>query len=342
MLKHILIKFLKDRSLLIGFYLVSMVCIITFFNLSEPESKGFFYPLSIGVFMLTVYLLIDWLRYYQVIRAIELMLKGEFIELQPHTEEQKAFHQLLSKKISGHTSQYNEMKEYYKESLYFLSHWMHYLKTPVSVIELIINEEEKTKETTTVFEKIQRENNRLHTSIEQALTMIRMDSFENDLEVKSIDLVALLRKVINGRKRECIYQSLFPSIEFEGKDAYVVTDSKWNEILIDQIISNAIKYSGFKSGSKKLIFRIKNIEDYTSLSIIDEGVGIPHYDLERVFQPFFTGENGRRYPNSTGIGLYLSKKIADKLGHTITIHSIPSKGTTVTIRLLAGKGPLKK
>lgn len=166
--------------------------------------------------------------------------------------------------------------------------------------------------------------------------MIRMESFENDLEVRSVDLLPTLRKLINDRKKECIYQSIYPSIEFEGGNAFIITDPKWNEILLVQIISNAIKYSVPKAGSKKLIFQINKSVKHISLTIKDEGVGIPAYDLERVFQPFFTGENGRTFSNSTGIGLYLSKKIADKLGATINIQSEPSKGTTVTIRWLAG------
>lgn len=336
MRKLILGKFLKDRSLLMGFYLANMVCIITFYHLSEPANTEFFYPLSIGIFLLTVYLLIDWLRYYETNKAMELMLSGKFAELQPYSEEQKAFQQLLTKKVREQSNAYNTLKEQNKESFYFLSHWIHYLKKPVSVIELIINNEEKTKETTKAFKKIQQENKRLHTSIEQGLTMIRMDSFENDLDVKSVDLIPSLRKVINERKRECIYHSIFPSIEFVGETACIVTDSKWNEMLLDQIISNAIKYSSLKEGNKKLIFNIQGSEQYITLSIIDEGVGIPSYDLERVFQPFFTGENGRKFSNSTGIGLYISKKIADKLGHTITIQSKATEGTTVTIRWLAG------
>ncbi|WP_339163287.1 sensor histidine kinase [Siminovitchia sp. FSL H7-0308] len=339
MLKEILLKFLKDKALLIVFYMVNTVCMIVFFHLNEGANTEFLYPLSIAVFLLLVYLIIDWLRYYQTNRAIALMLRDQFVELKPHTEEQKAFQQLLHKTIHEHRGTFHEMQEQNKERLYFLSHWMHYLKTPVSVIELIIHKEGEATGTAQALEKIRQENKRLHTSIEQGLTMIKMESFENDLELKSIDLLASLRKLINGRKRECIYQSIFPSIEFAGTAAYIVSDLKWNELLLDQIISNAIKYSSAKNGSKKLIFHIEEIEEVTTLSITDEGVGIPSYDLERVFQPFFTGENGRQFPNSTGIGLYLCKKIADRLGHTIMIHSKVAEGTTVTIRYVSGKKP---
>jgi two-component system, OmpR family, sensor histidine kinase YxdK len=324
--------FLKDRLLLILIYIINLASILLFFYLSVPEDTEFLYPLMIGLFLLLIYLSIDWLRFYPANRTVARQLRNEDDEIIAQTEEQKAFKKLLEKTVREQTQKYNDLKEQNKERFYFLSHWMHHLKTPVSVIELIISKEGKTG----VLDKIHKENKRLHSAIEQGLTMIRMDSFENDYELKSVDLLALLRKLINARKSEWIYQTIFPSIEFDGEEAFIITDPKWNEMMIEQIISNAIKYSGLKAGNKKLIFQIVNQMENVRLSIIDEGVGIPAYDLERVFQPFFTGENGRKHPNSTGIGLYLSKKIADRLGATIEIQSIQDEGTTVKIQWLAG------
>ncbi len=332
MLNSLSLRFLKDRLLLIMFYLLNIICVVLFFHLSEPANKEYFYPMLIGLFFLTVYLFIDWFRFYPTNRAIEMLKKGQNVELAATTEEQKAFQQLLDKAVSEYTKENNELKEQSKERISMLSHWMHHLKTPVSVIELILTNKEKTE----TLEKIQQENKRLHTSIEQGLTMIRMDQFENDFEVQTVDLIVSLRKLINARKKEWIYRSLYPVIESSEENAIIITDPKWNEILIDQIISNGIKYSGLKEGSKKLVFMVERVDNHIHLSIIDEGVGIPPYDLERVFQPFFTGENGRKHRNSTGIGLYLSKKIADKLGVKITIQSEHGDGTTVILRWLAG------
>jgi two-component system, OmpR family, sensor histidine kinase YxdK len=331
--KDMIKAFLKDRLLLILIYIMNLASILLFFYLNVPADTEFFYPVSIGLFLLLVYLVIDWLRYYPANSAVAQQLRNQDAELLAYTEEQKAFKKLFSKTVGEQSQKYTELKEQNKERLIFLSHWMHHLKTPVSVIELIINNEEKTE----AYEKIQQENKRLHTSIEQGLTMIRMDGFENDFELIAVDLLTTLRKLINARKREWIYQSIFPCIEFEEEQAIIITDPKWNEILIDQIISNAIKYSGEKEGNKKLVFQIERKAEYICLAIVDQGVGIPDYDLERVFQPFFTGENGRKYPNSTGIGLFLSKKIADKLGAAIEIQSKPGVGTTVQIKWLASK-----
>lgn len=299
MIRIVFRKFIKDRALLIFIYCFNLACIIIFYHLIEPANEEVFYPVAIGLFLLTVYLVIDWFRYYPVNRAYELMLRGQASDLHPHTEEQQLFHQLVTKIVREHKSDFNELKKQNTERLYFLSHWMHYLKTPVSVIEILASKEGKTTETAKVFESILQENRRLNTSIEQGLTVFRMESFENDLEVMTIDLVASLRKLINQRKKECIYHSIFPAIEFEENSAYVITDPKWNDILLDQLIANAIKYSSVKKGKKHLIFRLVEDEAGTVLSIKDEGVGIPEYDVERVFQPFFTGENGRKFTNST-------------------------------------------
>ncbi|MGM0837209.1 MAG: sensor histidine kinase [Bacillota bacterium] len=332
--KRIFKKFLRDRAILILFYLFNMTAVVTFFHLTEPANTEVWYPLSIGGFLLVVYLSVDWFRYYQPNQALEQMLQNQYVEFQPHTEEQKMFQQWMSKTNHKHSSVMNDLKEQNKERLYFLSHWMHHLKTPVSVMELMIQNEKETQDNSAVLEKIQLENRRLHASIEQGLTMIRMDSFENDLEVQTVDLLSSLRKIINNRKSELIYHSLFPAIECEEEASYIITDPKWNEVMLEQIISNAIKYSSLKKGSKKLRLVVGKEGTDTLLSIIDEGAGIPSYDLERVFEPFFTGENGRTFRNSSGIGLYLCRKIADKLNHTISIESEVTKGTTVTIRYL--------
>ncbi|MBM7621943.1 signal transduction histidine kinase [Bacillus tianshenii] len=332
--KSVFKKFLRDRVVLILFYLFNMVSVVAFFHLSEPANTEVWYPLSIGGFLLAVYLVVDWFRYYQPNQALEEMIQNQPAEFQPHTEEQKSFQHWIQKTEREHSSAVNDLKEQNKERLYFLSHWMHHLKTPVSVMELMIQNELQTQDNPGVLEKVQFENRRLHNSIEQGLTMIRMDSFENDLEVQGVDLLSSLRKIINSRKSELIYHSIFPTIECEEEATSIITDPKWNEVMLEQVISNAIKYSSLKSGTKKLRLVVEKVGTDTLLSIIDEGAGIPPYDVERVFESFFTGENGRTFRNSSGIGLYLCRKIADKLNHTISIESEVTKGTAVTIRYL--------
>jgi signal transduction histidine kinase len=282
---------------------------------------------------------IDGARYYQTNKALERLMNGQEVDIAPYSQEAKAFLRLYKKRRKDHLNQYKELKGIQKEHLYFFSHLVHYLKTPVSVIDLLIDNEQRTEENAWLFDQIRNENKRLYNSIEQALTLNRMDQFENDLDICSANVLTSLRKVINDRKQECIVYSIYPVIEYDQDAAYIVTDIKWNELLLDQIISNAIKYSSIKSGTKKLLFRLSVNEKYTSMKITDEGIGIPPYDLERIFLPFFTGENGRRIASSSGVGLYICKRIADKLGHTLFIESKQHIGTTVTVQWLTGTSP---
>lgn len=328
MRKNVFFNFLKDRFHLICFYLFNTLCLITFFYLIN-EHVEILYPLILSLFVFILYLLIDFYKYYEMNKGMELLLFDKATELKPRTEEQRIFFRLLEKQKKEHSKKYSDLKNHYDESIYFLSHFMHHLKTPVAIIDLILeNEFNKNPE---LSQKIQRENKRIYNSIEQGLTMLRLDHIENDLEIRSIDLLSTLRKIINERKKECIYHTIFPNIDCNQEKVYIATDSKWNDILLNQIISNAIKYSSVKKGKKKLLLNVGQDGKCTTLSIIDEGIGIPPYDLDRIFEPFFTGENGRKYSNSTGIGLYLCKKIADRLGHTITVES-NGNGTAVHIR----------
>lgn len=334
MVKKILKRFIQDRMLLIVFYLFNIISVIAFFHLSVPANTEVMYPLFIGLFLLFVYLVIDWIRYYQVNEAIEKKLEGTYTEMPIHTGEQRAYYQWITKMNQVHSSEKNEQAKRNKDRLSFLSHWMHHLKTPVSVIDLIIQNDKHEQTTTNTLEKVRLENKRLHTAIEQGLTMIRMDSFENDLDIKSVQLLSSIRKVINNRKSEFIYHSIFPVLETEDEDISVITDQKWNEVMLDQIISNAIKYSSSKNESRKIRFSLKKQDEDVTLSITDHGVGIPSYDLERVFEAFFTGENGRKNQHASGIGLYLCKRIAERLKHSLSIKSEVSEGTTVSIRYL--------
>lgn len=328
--KKLLVNFLKDRLVFILFYLFNISCVIIFFHIIEPANTEIVYPLSISLFLLLIYLVIDLLKYYPFNKAIKYILDDQITELQPQTNEQQLICRVLKKNKANASKKYHQLKEKNDENLYFLSHFMHYLKTPVSVITLMISKE-KNNEDSLLLKKIGRENKRIHTSIDQALTMVRIEGFENDLEIRAIDLESSIRELINERKKECIYHTIYPTIECQVENAMVVTDKKWCKILLDQIISNAIKYSSLKEGNKKLLFKMEQSQQYLRLSIIDEGMGIPSYDIESVFNAFFTGENGRKMANSSGIGLYICKKIADKLGHRLSIQSEESIGTTVTI-----------
>ncbi|MFA9457775.1 sensor histidine kinase [Halalkalibacter sp. AB-rgal2] len=328
-MKRILSNYLKDRALFMTFYLMSFICVIGFFYLSDPIRNEILYPVYIGFFFLVVFLLVDGTNYYQFNKRVQLLLMDEYAELQPKSKEQAQMKQLLDRRNRQTNAEHSQLVEQHKEGMAFLSHWIHHLKTPVSVMELILDRQLENEED---MKRLKQENKMLHTRIEQGLTMIRMERFENDFEIRAVHLITSLREVINERKSDFIYNSVYPLIECEQEELLVLTDKKWNNIMLDQVISNAIKYSSGQG--KKMIVRVEREHQRVIVSITDHGIGIPPYDMERIFDPFFTGENGREFRHSSGIGLYLCKKIAEKLDHALSVHSELNKGTTVSITYL--------
>lgn len=334
--KKLIINFIKDRAFHIFILLLNSSLLILFFNLIHPEKIEIFYPAIISLFMLVILISVEWLRYYRFNKNLLKKSKDSSYNLKAVTCEQKEISKILNALNEKYIREVNHIKSSYEEKSYFLSQWIHNLKTPISVIELII-QKYSSQETIPIeaLENISVENDSLFCSLEQVLNIIRLENYEKDYEASSVELLSSLRKIINERKNQFIYKKIFPVIKAEFDSAYIISDSKWNELMLQQIISNAIKYSKAGESSKKIYFTITKDEKYTKLSIRDEGVGIPNYDIKRIFEPFFTGENGRRFRNSTGIGLYICKEIAQKLGHEIEIKSEPSKGTEVIIKYLS-------
>ena len=148
------------------------------------------------------------------------------------------------------------------------------------------------------------------------------------MQVEQFILQELVRATIYDNLRLFITNRIFPVIEID-EGTTVTSDSKWLKFLIGQFITNAVKYT-FEP-NKKIFISSKIQNDEVQLMIIDEGIGIPKSDLSRVTKPFFTGENGRKTGESTGMGLYLAKEICEKLGHKLTITSEVGVGTTITL-----------
>ena len=183
------------------------------------------------------------------------------------------------------------------------------------------------------IDALETELSRLDGGLNMLLDLQRIEELEKDYEPERINLTEEVRVAINNNRSLFINSGVFPL--FESENVYVFTDKKWNQVLINQILSNAVKYSKGEE-NKHVYFDIQQMNAQSDgqhkviLTIKDEGIGISEYDLPRVFQPFFTGENGRKGYNSSGIGLYLCKTICDRLGQEITIEN--DNGCKVTIQ----------
>lgn len=208
--------------------------------------------------------------------------------------------------------------------LQFMNQWVHQMKTPISVIHLSIQDLDDDE----LLESIDEELDRLKKGLEMVLFSSRLDEFERDFHVESLNLYSLIRELTSNQKRLFIRHRVYPELSI-APSLSVTSDEKWLSFVISQLMTNAVRYTVEKG--KKVIFRGTQYENKTVLEVIDQGIGIPKSDLPRVFNRYFTGENGREFQESTGMGLYLVKEICDKLGHHVEIKSDGKTGTIVRI-----------
>ncbi|NKI23137.1 HAMP domain-containing histidine kinase [Paenibacillus dendritiformis] len=210
-----------------------------------------------------------------------------------------------------------------QEHLAFMNQWVHQMKTPLSVIELITQDAEDPK-----LASISEEADQMKRGLEMVLYMARLETFEHDFHVEKKSLRDIVHEVVHENKRYFIRSYVYPDIQIDP-ELTVETDVKWLRFVLQQIVTNAIKYS---AGSRTKVTATAYTEGRAVvLEVTDRGAGIPKQDVKRVFQPFFTGENGRKYKESTGMGLYLAKEIIGKLNHEIELESEEGQGTTVRI-----------
>lgn len=214
-----------------------------------------------------------------------------------------------------------EMELTNREYREYIEMWVHEIKTPITSAHLMVDND---KNVTTLH--IDDELQKIDRFVEQALFYARSTALEKDFKVESITLKELCTAAIKTYSRPIIQAS--GRFEFVGLESSVSADKKWCVFIIGQLLANAVKY---RKSQLMISFTEKKYENGTCLMVSDNGIGIPANDLTRVFDKGFTGSNGRRYGKSTGIGLYLCKKLCRKMNMEISIESVENVGTTVNI-----------
>lgn len=227
-----------------------------------------------------------------------------------------------------------------REQRRLISQFIHSLKTPVTVIGIAVSNLLETSNenygtNNSELNDIRIENEKILSTLDNLLSLLILEEFEIDYSSQSVNLEESLKNIINSLKRSFIYGRVVPKMECNCLQPIVYTDEKWNKIMLEQFISNGIKYSLAGEKIKPLFFSIDKYGEYVTLIIRDEGIGIPEYDLDRITEAFFTGENGRKVRKSSGIGLYIAKKISEKLNNKIEIKSKSNVGTEIKITYLS-------
>ncbi|WP_042398029.1 sensor histidine kinase [Clostridium saudiense] len=209
----------------------------------------------------------------------------------------------------------NDYKEY-------IELWVHEIKTPIATCKLLIENNDNE-----VTESIGEEVTKVEDYIEQVLFYARSNAVEKDYLIKEINLKKSINSVIRKNANTLIEKRV--KVDIRNVDKIVSCDSKWIEFILGQIVSNSIKYMDKKESVLKIYS--ENIGNDVILKICDNGIGMDERSVIKAFEKGYTGENGRRFGKSTGMGLYLCKKLCEKLGLGINIKSKENEGTEVTI-----------
>jgi len=247
--------------------------------------------------------------------------------------------ELVRRLHDAHRAFFTELAETrrgHERHLEYVQLWVHQMKTPLSVISLSLEQTpdwSRPEEAAAWLDSLREETERLADGLDAMLHAARLGRPETDLAVRRTDLVALARACIAERKTAFIRSGVAPRLEADAPRIEAETDPKWIRFVLHQLLSNAIKYSAL-AGRTRPVVRVAVAREPSGarLTVADEGIGIPPEDVPRVFEPFFTGENGRKTREATGMGLYLAKQVLDRLGHRIELVSRPGEGTTVTVR----------
>ncbi|HHY42968.1 MAG TPA: HAMP domain-containing histidine kinase [Thermoanaerobacterales bacterium] len=320
--------FLHDHISFVLLYLFNMLFLFIFYrNLGGFETlENVYYFIFLSSFLLGVFLLY---RYFSNKRLYDMLTKmpskfEDTLSSAGTTPISVGVNKLLRAQYNLYQEQIQMYKRKQAEHLTFINQWVHQMKTPISVIHLILQENEGEP----YVENIRQELERISRGLNMALNMARLTSFEHDFTVETVLLHSIAIEVVNEQKRYFIRKKVYPEVRIDP-NMTVKSDKKWLKFIVEQLLVNAIKYT--EGENKKVIVSAYDSEKGKVLEVKDRGVGIPKQDIRRVFEPFYTGENGRKFGESTGMGLYLVSEVCKKLGHQIEIESKPGEGTCVRI-----------
>ena len=235
-------------------------------------------------------------------------------------EDYQQILRLLSEEQNNYRTQTNKK---YADMIDYYTVWAHQIKTPIASMRLHLQNEDSV-----LSRALSSDLRRIEQYVEMVLTFLRLNSESTDYVIKEYDLDKIIKQAVRKFSSEFIGRKL--SLVYEPVNTTVITDEKWLSFVIEQVLSNALKYT--PSGSITV-----TLENEKTLRIRDTGIGIAPEDLPRIFENGYTGYNGRADKKASGIGLYLCKRICNNLGHCITARSIVDVGTIIDIDLAQTK-----
>lgn len=330
-----IIEFIKERMIFLIINLIMFLLVAILMKIVKVSINIILILFLIWFGPILIYMFLEFIKYRRylnnLINTVENLdrkyLLPEVIE-EPRFQEARIINDVLkqcNKSMHEKVKHYKDEQIEYRE---YIETWVHEIKTPIASAKLILENDNSN-----LSERINYEMKRVEVFIEQVLYYARSSDVSKDYIIKEFSLRSVVMKSVKSNSRDFINKNI--KLDIRGIEGNIFSDEKWVEFIINQIIINAVKFSIPNEGKVSIYSKVN--ENNIILTIEDNGVGINEKDIDRVFEKGFTGENGRKFGKSTGIGLYLCKKLCDKLGIGISLNSKENIGTKVNIVFPQGK-----
>lgn len=317
------IGYLKDNLKAISMFIVYSIVFLVLFLLCDLSLNIYLYGMLLCFSIVLAVMTVGFIKYRQKNKLLEQLINEILVSTdnlpEPSTVIEENYQTLIKILRENRCELKQQMHRRIANMTDYYTMWVHQIKTPISAMRLILqgSSDENTSELSTQLFKIEQ-------YVEMVLAYIRTDSDSTDYVFCEQSLDSIVKHCV--RKYAPLFIRKKIPVDIHDIDLKIVTDEKWLTFVIGQIISNAVKYS---DKGRVSIY----VEDGCTLVVEDNGRGIAESDLPRVFEKGFTGYNGRADKSASGIGLYLSKQIINRLGHTMSISSKVGVGTKVMIDL---------
>ncbi|MCU6762205.1 Sensor histidine kinase graS [uncultured Roseburia sp.] len=319
----IFLSYLAQHKFTWSFFLLCVGLFLCVFSLYSLELEAVLYAAVLCLILGIILALLRFPGWYKLHRQLQIARNSIILMTnqlpQPGSLIEKDYqtlvhslNRLYSQKITAEQMQKNNLIEYYTT-------WCHQIKTPIAAMSLLLQEEDTQKN-----RQLKSELFRIEQYVEMVLCYFRIDSPSSDFILKPCDLDTVIRMAVRKYAGQFVQKKL--RLIYEPTHQSVLTDEKWLSFILEQLLSNAVKYT--KEGSITIA-----VDQNQVLSVSDTGIGIAKEDLPRIFENSFTGYNGRTDRKSTGLGLYLCQQIARKLSHTLSVKSQIGCGTTFYLDL---------
>ena len=312
----------------LGIFLLFSLIFLGVFLLYGIPMEAVLYPAILCGLLGLLFLALDMHRAWRTCRQLEILktLPAPLMEPfpEPDTLEAAEYQEIVQTLREGQKQLESGMALRYEEMVEYYTIWAHQIKTPIASMRLTLQNEDSE-----LSRRLSEDLLRIEQYVEMVLCYLRLDSSSTDYVFQEYDLDSIVKQAVRKFAGQFIRRKI--RLDYQPLNTRVVTDEKWLLFVVEQVLSNALKYTP-AAGTVTI-----DLEEPKTLCIRDTGMGIAPEDLPRVFEKGYTGYNGRNDKKASGIGLYLCRRICKNLNHVISVDSSLDSGTVVRIRLEQAK-----